>query len=156
VVRAVVLKRNQRRAEPPPPPDPLSWMVDPRPAAPLPSWRERAGRVLRVYSLFLVFVPLGALLCAIISERLAVLQVARELAAASRIQDKLLQENRELRVEAASLRSPPRVAEVAAREFEMRVPEPNRVVVLDGAGDEILPLPPAPEVSELPGGHLVE
>jgi cell division protein FtsL len=124
---------------------------------PLPSFRERVLRVLRVYSLFLLFLPLGALLCAIISERLAVLRLGRQIAEASHAQDKLLQENRELRVEGSSLRAPPRVAEVAERDFDMRVPEPNRVVVLAQDGAEIPPLPPpAPEIWEIPGGHLVE
>lgn len=157
VVRAVVVKKNRRKipAEAAPFPNPLRF--DPRPEAPLPSWRLRVKRLLGVWALLLPAGVLSLGLCYLVSVRVEVMQLGYELAKETRAQAELLQENRELRVETASLRAPPRVAEVAASEFEMSVPEPSRVIVLDPGGKEIPPLPPPPpDIPEFSGGHLVE
>lgn len=153
-ITAFVVK-NRRREELPS--GALPAEVDPRPASPLPPLRLRLLRLAKVWALLLIAGPVGAALLLLVSERLEVMRLGYELAQVSREQDKLLQQNRELRVEAASLRAPPRVADVAAKDFSMSVPEPSRVIVLDPGGAEILPLPPPPpDLPDLSGGHLVE
>jgi cell division protein FtsL len=87
----------------------------------------RAGRVRRV------LVPGAVLLALCIVQvwlRLQVLHIGYELSAARKMQLRLEHERRELEVEAATLRDPGRIAEVARRRLGMTEPAKGQVMVL--------------------------
>lgn len=157
ISRVVVIKnrRTSSASDAAPTPDAHDG-VDPRfQVARLP-FRQNLSRWLSVFSLFFVMVPLIVGLCYLVSARHQVLRTGITLAKLSREQDKLLQENRELSVEKASLRSPSKIAEQATKELQMSIPEPRRVIVIDHEGEEIPPLSPVQDVPESFGGHLTQ
>jgi cell division protein FtsL len=152
----VVKNRRTTSASTPEPTPDANDGVDPRfQVARLP-FKQNFARWLSVFSLFFVLIPLIISFCYLVSARHQVLKTGITLSALSREQDKLLQENRELSVEKASLRSPTKIAEQAAKELQMSIPEPKRVIVIDHQGEEIPPLAPVQEVPESFGGHLTQ
>jgi cell division protein FtsL len=62
--------------------------------------------------------------------RLQVLQMGYVLSTTSKLQSHLEQENRELKLELATLTSPERLQELARNRLGLREPEKNQVVVL--------------------------
>lgn len=62
--------------------------------------------------------------------RLQVVQVGYVLSTTSKLQSRLEQENRELKVELATLLSPERLESLARRRLGMTMPEKGQVIVL--------------------------
>ena len=62
----------------------------------------------------------------------------------SRQRERLLEENRKLRLERAALENLKRVESIAVKELGMRVPAPEKVIVVD----EPPPLPPGAQLAE--------
>jgi cell division protein FtsL len=62
--------------------------------------------------------------------RLQVVRMGYVLSTTSKLQDQLEQENRELKVELATLTSPERLEEMARVRLGLREPEKNQVVIL--------------------------
>ena len=62
--------------------------------------------------------------------RLQVVRLGYLLSTASKLRHQLEQENRELKLESASLTSPQRVEEMAAVRLGLKEPEKNQVVIL--------------------------
>jgi cell division protein FtsL len=155
IVRAVVVKnrRTSPTTEAASNPEEIS---DPRIAPARLPVKQNMARWFGVFSLFFAMLPLVVGFCYLISARHQVLRTGITLAKLSRDQDKLLQENRELSVEKATLRSPIKIAEIATKELKMSIPEPKRVVILDQEEEEIPPLQPAPTSQESFGGHLAQ
>jgi cell division protein FtsL len=88
---------------------------------------ERRRRILR-YSLILVCFALVVLLHVWL--RLQVLDQGYALSATTKLQQRLEQEQRELRVEYATLIAPERVEALARRRLGLRPPEKGQVIVL--------------------------
>ena len=156
ISRVVVFKNRRTTSSNEAPPPDAHDGVDPRLQVARLPFRQNLERWLSVFSLFFVLVPLIVGFCYLVSARHQVLKTGIELAALSRTQDKLLQENRELSVEKASLRSPTKIAEQATKELQMSIPEPKRVIIIDHDGEEIPPLAPVQETPESFGGHLTQ
>jgi cell division protein FtsL len=156
VAHVVAFKNRRTTSSSEAPPSDAQDGVDPRLQVARLPFRQNLERWLRVFSLFFVLVPLVVGFCYLVSARHQVLKTGIELAMLSRTQDKLLQENRELSVEKATLRSPARIAEQASKELQMSIPEPKRVIVIDHDGEEIPPLPPSIDVPDSFGGHLTQ
>ncbi|MGH7829134.1 MAG: cell division protein FtsL [Candidatus Binatia bacterium] len=62
--------------------------------------------------------------------RLQVVRMGYVLSTTSKLQDQLEQENRELKVELATLSSPERLEDMARARLGLREPEKNQVVIL--------------------------
>ena len=77
------------------------------------------------------------------------------LARASRIHDRLLQENRALRIELQHLKRPDRVARIAARDLGLRPPEPGQVrrLRLSAVAPELASAPPRPAPPPIPASR---
>jgi cell division protein FtsL len=155
ISRVVVLKNRRTSASLAAPTEEPDG-VDPRLQVARLPFTQNLARWVSVFSLFFVLVPLIVGLCYLVSARHQVLKVGIALAKISREQDQLLQQNRELSVEKASLRSPAKIAEQAIKELQMSIPEPRRVIVLDHDGYEIPPLSPVQDIPESFGGHLTQ
>jgi cell division protein FtsL len=98
--------------------------------------RERPARKTRAQrrrSIFLT-VTLGAVLVGLVWLhvwlRLQVVHVGYVLSTTSKLQSRLEQENRELKIELATMTSPDRLESLARRRLGLRQPEKGQVIVL--------------------------
>lgn len=90
----------------------------------------RAARRWRlVLTVFLALVLVGVVLVHVWL-RLQVVQVGYVLSTSSKLQSRLEQENRELKIELATMTSPDRLESLARRRLGLRPPEKGQVIVL--------------------------
>lgn len=97
---------------------------------------EKPGRNLRVerrwrlvLTAFLVLVLIGLVLVHVWL-RLQVVHLGYVLSTSSKLQSRLEQENRELKIELATITSPDRLESLARRRLGLRPPEKGQVIVL--------------------------
>lgn len=97
---------------------------------------ENPGRNVRtarrwrlVLTFFLALVLVGVVLVHVWL-RLQVVQVGYVLSTSSKLQSRLEQENRELKIELATMTSPDRLESLARRRLGLRPPEKGQVIVL--------------------------
>lgn len=89
----------------------------------------RAGRRRYVWTAFLTATLIGLVLVHVWL-RLQVVQVGYVLSTSSKLQNRLEQENRELKIELATMTSPERLESLARRRLGLRLPEKGQVIVL--------------------------
>lgn len=82
-----------------------------------------------VLTVFLALVLVGVVLVHVWL-RLQVVQVGYVLSTSSKLQSRLEQENRELKIELATMTSPDRLESLARRRLGLRPPEKGQVIVL--------------------------
>ena len=84
--------------------------------------------------LVIMFVSLVAAALAHVSLRLGVIRLGYAITEASATKDKLEEENRRLRFERSSLRSPERIEARATQELGMKRPDPEQIRVVTTGG----------------------
>lgn len=94
-----------------------------------PERKKRGGRrrILGIASLFVVLI---ALVWLHVWLRLQVVHMGYVLSTTSKLQGRLEQENRELKIELATMTSPERLESLARRRLQLAQPEKGQVVVL--------------------------
>lgn len=92
--------------------------------------RSRAARRQRLLWIGLLSVLLMALVWLHVWLRLQVVHMGYVLSTASKFQGRLEQENRELKVELATMTSPERLESMARRRLQLAQPEKGQVIVL--------------------------
>ena len=92
--------------------------------------KTRAGRRQRFLWIGLMSLLLMALVWLHVWLRLQVVHMGYVLSTASKLQGRLEQENRELKVELATLTSPERLESMARRRLQLAQPEKGHVIVL--------------------------
>jgi cell division protein FtsL len=98
--------------------------------------RERAprhGRKIRYRQVFLVLGLSAGLIVLVLIHvwlRLQVVHTGYVLSTTSKLQNRLEQENRELKIELATLTSPERLESLAGQRLGLRAPEKGQVIVL--------------------------
>jgi len=98
-----------------------------------PQTRGRVARTARRWRLALSVFLTAALIAIVLLHvwlRLQVVQLGYVLSTGSRLQSRLEQENRELKIELATMTSPDRLESLARRRLGLRSPEKGQVVVL--------------------------
>ena len=95
-----------------------------------PGRNVRAARRWRfVWTAFLVLMLIGVVLVHVWL-RLQVVHLGYVLSTSSKLQSRLEQENRELKIELATMTSPDRLESLARRRLGLRPPEKGQVIVL--------------------------
>lgn len=101
-----------------------------------PGKRERSSRSARtgrrqlVLSTLVLTIGLIGLVLVHVWLRLQVVHMGYVLATTSKLQNRLEQENRELKIELATLTSPERLESLARQRLGLRAPEKGQVIVL--------------------------
>ncbi len=86
----------------------------------------------RKISLWIVCMGLLLMLCffMFLWVRLYILEIGYQISSAHAVHEQMLQENRQLKIERASLRDPSRIEEIAKKDLGMVIPDNNQMVVL--------------------------
>ena len=95
-----------------------------------PARKARAGRRRGVFLIIILAVGLMGLVWLHVWLRLQVVHMGYVLSTTSKLQSRLEQENRELKIELATMTSPDRLESLARRRLGLRQPEKGQVVVL--------------------------
>lgn len=114
----------------------MTWAVSARSRAITSGERERParkGHARRRRSVFLIVVLVVGLVGLVwlhVWLRLQVVHMGYVLSTTSKLQSRLEQENRELKIELATMTSPDRLESLARRRLGLRQPEKGQVIVL--------------------------
>jgi cell division protein FtsL len=92
--------------------------------------RDRAGRRRGVFAVSFLTLGLIGLVWLHVWLRLQVVQVGYVLSTTSKLRNRLEQENRELKIELATMTSPDRLESLARRRLGLKPPEKGQVVIL--------------------------
>ena len=92
--------------------------------------KDRAVRRHGVFGVVLLALGLIGLVWLHVWLRLQVVQVGYVLSTTSKLQNRLEQENRELKIELATMTSPDRLEALARRRLGLKQPEKGQVVIL--------------------------
>ncbi len=95
-----------------------------------PARKGRAGRRKNIFLIVALAVGLIGLVWLHVWLRLQVVQMGYVLSTTSKLQSRLEQENRELKIELATMTSPDRLESLARRRLGLRQPEKGQVIVL--------------------------
>lgn len=95
-----------------------------------PARKGRAGRRKNFFLIVALAVGLIGLVWLHVWLRLQVVQMGYVLSTTSKLQSRLEQENRELKIELATMTSPDRLESSARRRLGLRQPEKGQVIVL--------------------------
>jgi len=95
-----------------------------------PARHARAARYRRVFLTVILTGGLIALVLIHVWLRLQVVHTGYVLSTTSKLQSRLEQENRELKIELATLTSPERLESLARQRLGLRAPEKGQVIVL--------------------------
>jgi cell division protein FtsL len=95
-----------------------------------PARKGRAGQRRGIFLIVVLAVGLIGLVWLHVWLRLQVVQMGYVLSTTSKLQSRLEQENRELKIELATMISPDRLESLARRRLGLRQPEKGQVIVL--------------------------
>ena len=95
-----------------------------------PARKGSAGRRRNFFGVIVLAVGLIGLVWLHVWLRLQVVQMGYVLSTTSKLQGRLEQENRELKIELATMTSPDRLESLARRRLGLRQPEKGQVIVL--------------------------
>ncbi len=95
-----------------------------------PGRKPRPARPRQILSIALLLIVLMALVWLHVWLRLQVVHMGYVLSTTSKLQGRLEQENRELKLELATMTSPERLESLARRRLQLAQPEKGQVIVL--------------------------